>query len=664
MTSSIKYRPDIDGLRSVAVLAVVAHHFWPELLTGGYVGVDVFFVISGFLITKIIHKEISESRFSFVDFYARRIRRIFPALFAMLGATLIAGWFLMLPSDYLSTFKASVGTLFFSANVVFWRQMVAGYFAATDASTNPLLHTWSLGVEEQFYIIFPLFLLFLVRCCPRWQVGFLLVTAILSLALAQYLLSAKPVAVFFLTPFRAWELLVGALLAIRAVPDIKINFMRELVAGLGLLAVFIAAVTFNPQSPFPGVYAALPVLGAAAVIHAGTAGSTIATRLIAMPPLVYIGLVSYSLYLWHWPVLVLGKFATAFREDDALKISLLALSFVLAIGSYHLIEQPFRSNSVSRARMFGYAIAGSVALLMVSILGWHFSGYPGRVDAVTRQYDLARAPVIPYVECDKKPQPCVLGVNTSLPRSVFWGDSHMLAWAPGVDDALRRIGESGWLSVYSACPPILGMDSVASPGCQAHNATVLAFLTRHEEIRVVVLAAYWSKYYTYTKSGALVTHGAKTQGDFFAKSLRQTVESLRALGKTVVVIGPVPDYGLSVPLGLALERYRGIGMEQQDLAAYRVKTKYFYDALAFQPDVVLVNPGVWLCNPECKQQSSGRPFYRDGHHLSVFGAKTLAGDIFRTLEIAFNRVDVSQPTVDQRLQRGWSEAKQSEDSCH
>lgn len=214
MTSSIKYRSDIDGLRAVAVLAVVAHHFWPELLTGGYVGVDVFFVISGFLITKIIHKEVAESRFSFVDFYDRRIRRIFPALFAMLGATLIAGWFLMLPSDYLATFKASLGTLFFSANVVFWRQMAAGYFAATDASTNPLLHTWSLGVEEQFYIVFPILLILMAKYWPQRQVIFLLAVAVVSLGLAQYLLAAKPVAVFFLTPFRAWELLVGALLAL------------------------------------------------------------------------------------------------------------------------------------------------------------------------------------------------------------------------------------------------------------------------------------------------------------------------------------------------------------------------------------------------------------------------------------------------------------------
>lgn len=639
MTSPIKYRPDIDGLRAVAVLAVVAHHFWPELLRGGYVGVDVFFVISGFLITKIIHKEISESRFSFVDFYDRRIRRIFPALFAMLGTTLAAGWFLMLPSDYLATFKASVGTLFFSANVVFWRQMAAGYFAATDASTNPLLHTWSLGVEEQFYIVFPFLLLFLARFWPRHQVKFLGAAAIVSLGLAQYFLASKSVAVFFLTPFRAWELLVGALLALRAVPEVKNHVMRESIAAAGLLAILIAAAAFDPQTPFPGLSALLPVLGTAAVIHAGSSGPAVAMRLITLRPMVYIGLISYSLYLWHWPVLVLGKLALAFGESEAHKIILLALSFALAMASYHFVEQPFRSKGVSRTRVFSYALAGSVALLAVSLMGWKSRGYPVRVDAVTHQYDVARAPAIPYQECDKKSQPCQIGADSGVPDSLFWGDSHMLAWAPGVDEAMSRMGRRGWLSIYSACPPLLGVDSVASPGCQEHNNRVIDLLAEHSEIRIVVLAAFWS---AYVKPNALVADNDSLEGDFFSASMRLTVDRLQALGKTVVVIGPVPIYEASVPLRLALEHHRGFTTTRQDLKTYRAETKYFETALAFQHEVVVIDPGVWLCKPQCRQEANGRPLYRDSHHLSVLGAQTLTKYLYQEFSKAFTKAGSRQ----------------------
>lgn len=639
MSPSLSYRPDIDGLRAIAVLSVVVHHFWPEMLTGGYVGVDVFFVISGFLITKIIHREITESRFRFADFYDRRIRRIFPALFTMLGVTLVVGWFLMLPSDYLSTFKASIGTLFFSANIVFWRQLKEGYFAATDVSTNPLLHTWSLGVEEQFYIVFPILLLLLAKYRPQRQVVLLYAATVLSLGLAQYFLSAKPVAVFFLTPFRAWELLVGALLALHVIPDIKSDRMRESIAATGMLAILIAAVIFDARSPFPGLYAVLPVLGTAAVIHAGSTGTAIATSVIRLQPVVYIGLISYSLYLWHWPVLVLGKFASGFSESGLLKVALLAFSFTLAVASYHFVERPFRSSKMPRAQIFGYAAAGTLVLLIFSIFGWRSEGYPGRVDSATLQYDSARTPFIPYVECDKLVEPCRIGLDNVNPNSLFWGDSHMLAWVPGLSEAVRRTGNSAWLSIFSLCPPLLGVDPVASPGCQEHNDRVISMLASHGEVRVVVLAAYWS---AYAKPNALISRSGNASSDLFEKSLRQTISTLRELGKTVVLIGPVPIYEASVPLRLALERHRFVRAEYQDLQAYELETKYFNEAFASQPELILANPGAWLCKPVCARELNGHPLYRDSNHLSVMGAKILAPNLYEILKMAYEQAAASR----------------------
>lgn len=212
------YRPDIDGLRAIAVIAVVLHHLSPTWVPGGFIGVDVFFVISGYLITKIISREIADGTFTFARFYERRIRRLFPALFTVLAFVLVAGWFILLPTDYLATSRAAAGTVVFSANFVFWRDLGEGYYAA-DAKLNPLLHMWSLGVEEQFYLLFPVFLLLIRRYARRWLVPALVASFTLSLSLSVLLTPVKPVASYFLLPTRAWELLAGSLLAVLSVPN-------------------------------------------------------------------------------------------------------------------------------------------------------------------------------------------------------------------------------------------------------------------------------------------------------------------------------------------------------------------------------------------------------------------------------------------------------------
>lgn len=636
MSNPIHYRPDIDGLRAVAVLAVVAHHFWPALLTGGYVGVDVFFVISGFLITKIIAKEIGESRFSFADFYERRARRIFPALFAMLAAVLAVGWVLFLPSDYVAVFKAGLGTLLFTSNVVFWRQLEEGYFAV-DAKENPLLHTWSLGVEEQFYIVFPLLLMALFRYWPTRAVAVLALGAVISLILAQGLLAAKPVAVFFLAPFRAWELLVGSLLALQAIKPPQSSWAREALSAAGLVGICLAAVVYTPETPFPGISAALPVLGTAAVIHAGMGGHAFATRLLSLKPIVYVGLISYSLYLWHWPVLVLGKYSTAFRAYEDNLPWLLLLSFVLAVASYRFVEKPFRRPRLNASRMLPYAGAALLGLLCVSLAGWVTGGYPGRVGTEAREYDAASNPAVPFRECDGSVSPCAAGGGDQQSTVLLWDDSHMLAWMPALDSVLRQRTTRGLLYFNSGCPPLLEVSLKKVPSCELRNKEILSFVKDRREIKVVVLAGYWSDYL----KPELVAYSVEDETQGFSNSLNRTINELLRLGRSVVVFGPVPVYESRVPFQLALERQWGMAPYQIDLNEYQQTSQYFYRAAPRRPNVVVANPANWLCNPICAREVAGQPLYRDDHHLSVFGAKMFSPQIAALLDAALKEGNAS-----------------------
>lgn len=330
LVSELRYRPDIDGLRAVAVLAVVLFHAGISSISGGFVGVDVFFVISGFLITTIIVKEIRRGDFSLTVFYERRIRRILPAFFVVMLFSAVVAYSLLLPQDFENFGKSLVAASLSVSNLLFWRE--SGYFDST-AELKPLLHTWSLGVEEQFYLFFPLLLMFIARFFKqRWTLWIVLI-AFSSLLLSAWGAKHQPSATFYLLPTRAWELALGGLLAMGGVPPIHQRFWREIEAllGLGLIVWGISALT--PESSFPGLNALYPCLGAALVIHAGSSGPSMVGNVLSWRPLVLIGLISYSLYLWHWPLLVFAKYYLI-RPLTTLETStVVASSFVAAIAS-------------------------------------------------------------------------------------------------------------------------------------------------------------------------------------------------------------------------------------------------------------------------------------------------------------------------------------------
>jgi peptidoglycan/LPS O-acetylase OafA/YrhL len=617
---SIRYRPELDGLRAIAVLAVVLHHLWPGRVPGGFVGVDVFFVLSGFLITGIVAREAGAGTFSFAKFYERRVRRLFPALFVVLAATLVASWFLLLPSDAVATFRAVVATLLFSSNMLFWKSLAAGYFAG-DAKLNPLLHTWSLGVEEQFYLLFPLVLLFLLSKFARWTNAMLVGALIASLAACELLVRDHPVAVFFLSPFRAWELLFGALLALDAVPPLRSAAAREVVGLIGLAAIATATFCYSPATSFPGVSALLPVAGTAAVIHATTGQPTRVAQALQFRPLVYVGLISYSLYLWHWPLIVFARFASGMEQAPGAAWLLLAASVALAALSHRFVEQPFRRpRSVSRRTVFRASALAACALVATS--SWAMAGGANRAryDAATLQFDAARHVGIPFVACDRAAGWCRLGDASAAPTVFLWGDSHLLAWAPALDRELAARGIAAYMAIDSACPPIAGAESAVMPGCTPLNARAEGFIRAHPALDQVVLFANWK---AYLGRPSTLVHPSSAPDQ-----LRATITAIRAPGRRVEIVGPVPVYADDVPLALALGRGRAGSLGKTRDAHQREQNAFYGLVPVLQvAGATVVDPAEWICPRECAVASAGTALYRDAEHLSVDGAMAYAAPL-------------------------------------
>lgn len=306
-SAHVQYRADIDGLRAIAVMAVVAYHAGIKAAGGGFIGVDIFFVISGYLIGSIVLGEAREGQFSLLRFYERRVRRLLPALVLVLCATFALAAVYSFPAELVQLGRSMLAALFFASNIFFWRH--SGYFDA-PAETQPLLHTWSLAVEEQFYLFFPLTLVLLVRYAPQYLKVVIVAATALSLLLCIEATADFSKASFFLLPMRAWEFLLGVLIAIGLFPRLPDPLIRNVAAAAGLAMICAAILVFTNETPFPGFSALLPTVGAALVIGSGLSGPTFVKRLLSLRPVVFVGLISYSLYLWHWPVIV-------FQRSDA-----------------------------------------------------------------------------------------------------------------------------------------------------------------------------------------------------------------------------------------------------------------------------------------------------------------------------------------------------------
>ncbi len=663
---ALNYRPDIDGLRAVAVVPVVLYHAGFTALGGGYVGVDVFFVISGYLITSLLLGDIRRGEFSILKFYERRIRRIFPALFAVIAVSAVAACFLFMPDELAYFARSAAATALFASNIQFWDE--SGYFDA-EAQIKPLLHTWSLAVEEQFYILFPLLLAALARLHTQklaWVLGVLwLLSFIASLWAQQY----APVFNFFWSPPRFWELLTGSLLATGALPLLSAAGSRRLVvAGLALIA--FAVFYYDESTPFPGFAALLPCLGSAFVIHGG-AGPGPANRLLTFRPVVWIGLISYSLYLWHWPIIVFVRNWLGGDVSLLVASAIVTLATLVAYLSWRWIEQPFRGKRVLKSRKSVLAFAGG-AMLTAVCLGLSINalnGLPSRLPVQAREIYAAKQDLGPFhsphcfISQDDPAWPhdigmaevCRLGkIGQVGVDFVVWGDSHAPAIAPGIDLVARKHNRSGVLLARATCPPLLQFERGRGKQqqidrCVDNNAAVMRFIAS-QHVPVVFLVGRWPKYVhraEFGNEGVFYDPGDRVVLDNFSRqltaSLDITLNELTRAGASSVLVMDVPEMGYDVPEALAKASMRGDSMEiappreivrqRQALALSTLKLA------AKNHHAVLIDPTPLICdNLMCRVRDGNTVLYADEDHLSESGSLLMA-PAFEAFFASWHRAD-------------------------
>ncbi|MEO6739108.1 MAG: acyltransferase family protein [Chthoniobacteraceae bacterium] len=637
---AISYRPEIDGLRAVAVLMVVLYHAGIGV-PGGFIGVDVFFVISGFLITSLIWRDLQQDVFSFAHFWERRARRILPALFAVGLATLAAGWFILWPDAYADLAHSAQAQAVFLANVFFKRS--GGYFDG-PLDQAPLLHTWSLSVEEQFYLFIPLLLLALRRhhrARSRSVILVVLASALVcSLAFNTAGAFRHRSSAFYLMPGRGWELLLGSLTALTAGmwPATR-RSLRELGSLIGLAMIVAPAFIYGKDTPFPGLAALPPCLGTCLVIWANQPSRTFSGAALASRPVVFVGLISYSLYLWHWPLLAFSR--AAFSEPLSLnyRLVMVGLSFVLAVLSWRWVETPFRQRRLcwSRKSIYAFAAAGLTGLFAMTAIIRFSDGFPSRLGAGRLAYEAGRNDrgLLTNVKMQdiRADNLLVLGAAPAdAPVSILlWGDSHAMAIAPAVDGLCRELGISGRAVVRMGTPPVLGY---VKPGGLAPSAEpltytseVLTYVQRHH-VRDVILAAYWHS--------CPPTGGPKSESNLETGLLR-TVESLVRAGAHPWILLQIPVQPFDVPRTLAKA-----AIAREDIAARCTKPDPGNGFSAWNDRSLvdkltaaggrLLDPRPRFLNPAGDHylvSVDGTPLYYDSNHLTKTGARLMILPLLR-----------------------------------
>jgi peptidoglycan/LPS O-acetylase OafA/YrhL len=624
------YRPEIDGLRAIAVLAVVLFHARVRGFSGGFVGVDIFLVISGYLIAQLILRESAAGSFTLIGFYERRVRRILPALLAMLAASGLAG-LTLLPVDFRLFGQSLTAISLFASNLLFWHW--GGYFNLTDDAT-PLLHTWSLAVEEQFYILFPALLLLARRGGPRIVRLSLAAAALASFAYSVWATHGHAEAAFYSPLSRAWEFLAGALLASGIVPKPS-RAIDDAAAALGITLIAYTVLHRHDPSFFPGVSALAPVLGSVLILFGTEAPGSRVARTLAMRPLVAIGLISYSLYLWHWPLMVFGGYYAP-EPYGLIRIAMALLAFPVAWLSWRYVELPFRKPRLllSRRTLFIAAVAASGVLALYGAAIYLTHGFPNRFDQTVQRLS-ERGPEPDYgcanrsIEEMRSDPHCLIGGAGPRPSFVLWGDSHAAVYFPALDALARRYGVSGYDAAKLGCPPLIPIRARDNrpekwmlraekiKECDAHNRQVMQFLVETRP-RAVLLAAEWGAY-----SGG--KHALAEAPDRDAIPFDASIEKLRALGIQVYVVLDVPSATLAEPRALAKAHLTGATVTlEPNLAAYLQRDTGFRTMssdLQRRRLIDVIDPALRLCGRQsCRVTEGGFPIYYDSNHLSARGA--------------------------------------------
>ncbi|MFN9372732.1 MAG: acyltransferase family protein [Planctomycetaceae bacterium] len=649
------YRPEIDGLRAIAVGMVVVYHLgWG--FPGGYVGVDVFFVISGFLITQILSRELAQQTFFLADFWARRIRRIGPALLVMVLVTLLAGYRWMTPDELAGLGQSASALATLVSNLYFWEE--TGYFAAR-ADTKPLLHTWSLAVEEQFYLFYPLVLLGLRSATPRRRWWVLAGAALVSLAVSQYGVLAHPRGAFYLLPSRAWELMAGGLLALWGDARLRSPTPASLLSVAGLLAIVVPALTYSVETPFPGLAAMPPVCGALLLILATSHSPNLpVTRLLSSPPLVGLGLISYSLYLWHWPVIVyLNLLPDHFGRWRS--VAALVISLVLAVLSWRLVETPFRRNSswLTGPRLWCGALAAHLLILGIGLLADHTGGWVNRYNAQEKLLldDLTWRGDEFGIAISDPLDLAVLPPKGHLPPPgerldwLAWGDSHLRTFGPILEEFARQERQTLKIIATTGTPPLPDVCLPHHPGSTPADMLrrqddVLTLLDRWRP-RNLLLAARWSAYtdgYNATEPAAppdklQLTDDRKTLSlnDPSEVVLRRSLVRLQRFCQerdiALWVVKQVPETAEGDPareiFTWAIGRNSAPSDQRVTLADHQQRQAraelVFRDPRFAGVQFIDLSPALLDEQGRVRNYQQGRALYRDSNHLTRWGLEFL-----------------------------------------
>lgn len=674
----ITYRPDIDGLRAIAVLLVIGFHAFPGRIRGGFIGVDIFFVISGFLITSLILQDLDKQRFSFADFYSRRIRRIFPALFTVLAATLIFGWFALLPDEYRQLGKHTAGGAGFISNLILWKE--SGYFDIAS-ELKPLLHLWSLGIEEQYYILWPLFLYLLWKKRYNLLTGTVLI-ALLSFGINLALYKKNPVADFYFPGSRFWELLAGATLAYLTLypfqstwiktlrekrdtllhhliyadknPTQKQHLYSNLLSILGILLIAFAAYKLTKSHPFPGKWALLPVLGAVFLIAAGPQ-ATINRHILSKRPLVWIGLISYPLYLWHWPLLSFARIIEGETPTKTIRIGLVVLSFILAGLTYVLVERPIRFGAHRKAKVIGLAIAVA-AIGLAGLYVKNTRGLPKRANVVAYE-KAARQLIVPPVKdeagiayvgkekCEALTYCRYSGTDFAQTVAVV-GDSHALFAYSGLAELGEEMGFNTVLLGYMYPMNIVSQtcDLLKHLPKEDQVGKVINILLEKPDIRQVFLI-FRVRFYVdgvdnfisprppqeMERTKALVKE-CKVPASDFRMRLQELVNKLKAAGKEVIIVGDNPEL-FDNPRNYVARPFSSKKFSDFSILSKQKVLAFQKEALALLHEIkgaTVISPVDDFCaSGECRVfGDAGLPFYYDSHHLSEAGGEFQARQVF------------------------------------
>lgn len=653
------YLPFVDGLRAIAILSVVAYHALPASLPGGFVGVDVFFVISGFLITRQIADEISRRTFSLSHFFLRRLRRLVPAALVCLAVVTVLAAIILLPNAFRDYGRSLLASSMMYANVYFY--LTGGYFSAPALET-PLLHMWSLAVEDQFYLTWPLLLMLLI---PRVGNTTILVTSLLliaaSLVLCEVMLPRSPDFVFYMLPTRAWELLTGALIALAAA---RIRLPQAAAEGVGLagvVAIAASAAMLSSHETFPGLSAAPAVFGTAAVIVSGLSAQTAVTRFLSLPPVVFVGLISYSLYLWHWPLIALSSYVSerALTLPEALGV--VAASFAIAYLSWRFVERPFRLRSHA-AGMFvwkradvTFAASGVGVAVLLALTGAGISiakGLPSRFDDTVQPFLDQMVSGNPWRrKCDDfqniflNDDICNFGRRKAIGESyevAVFGDSMADHWVPLVAKYAKSNALAGRQVTNGGCALLFGTPVPASPPskaleCANYQREARAWLDANPGLKLAVISGYWSKWTRLLDeaappapaNGAASAASAATKTDI-ESAMRKTIRVFTERGIKVLLIGQIPTYERLPTRCIVSAKYSNTdpgrcGVTAEAAAEELGESDRALKLLAAgNPALEVFLPSNVMCAKErCPPVVNGIMLYKNEAHLNRFGAEYL-----------------------------------------